>query len=85
MYVFLLNKWVQIRTLLCLYAIISFIVSSDPTYSDGQKILGKLVNPIFTVVFTLLDGQGEEIARLIDPRKSIPDRLLGLGPTSGPW
>ncbi|HBH35297.1 MAG TPA: hypothetical protein DDW45_02505 [Gammaproteobacteria bacterium] len=48
-----------------------------------QKILGKLANPIYKVVFVLLDGNEKEVGRLVDPRTSIPDRILGIGP--GEW
>lgn len=45
-----------------------------------QKILGKLVNPLYKVAFSLLDGEGKEVYRLVDPRTDIPDRLFGVGP-----
>jgi len=48
-----------------------------------QKILGKLVNPLYRVALALLDRDGEEVCRLVDPRTNIPDRILGLGP--GEW
>lgn len=45
-----------------------------------QKILGKMVNPLYRVLLSLEDGEGKEIYRLVDPRTSIPDRILGAGP-----
>lgn len=48
-----------------------------------QKTLGKLVNPLYRVALALLDGRGKEVYRLVDPRTSLPDRILGLGP--GEW
>lgn len=48
-----------------------------------QKILGKLVNPLYRVALTLLDSDGNEVYRLVDPRTNLPDRIFGLGP--GEW
>lgn len=45
-----------------------------------QKLAGKLINPVQRVALALLDGEGNETGRVIDPRTSIPDRLLGTGP-----
>jgi hypothetical protein len=45
-----------------------------------QSILGKLSNPLHKVAFSLLDGEGKVVYRLLDPRTSIADRLLGIGP-----
>jgi len=45
-----------------------------------QKILGKLVNPLYKTVLALQDGAGKEVYRLVDTRTSIPDRVLGAGP-----
>jgi hypothetical protein len=45
-----------------------------------QKILGKMVNPLYRTVLSLNDGEGKEVYRLIDPRSSIPDRIMGGGP-----
>lgn len=45
-----------------------------------QSILGKLSNPLHKVAFSLLDGEGKVIYCLLDPRTSIADRLLGIGP-----
>jgi hypothetical protein len=41
-----------------------------------QKIFGKLVNPLYKIALALLDGNGKELYRLVDPRKSIPDRIM---------
>jgi hypothetical protein len=46
-----------------------------------QKILGKLTNPLYRVALGLLDGERKEVYRLVDPRTSLPDRLLGAGPS----
>jgi hypothetical protein len=43
-----------------------------------QKILGKLANPIYKCALAFLDGDGEELYRLIDPRTNIPDRMFGV-------
>ncbi|MEN8131606.1 MAG: hypothetical protein ABFS45_15720 [Pseudomonadota bacterium] len=48
-----------------------------------QKILGKLINPIYKVAFALLDDRETEKYRLVDPRTSIPDRIFGVSP--GEW
>lgn len=48
-----------------------------------QKILGKLANPLYRVALALLDAEGREVYRLVDPRTDIPDRIFGLGP--GEW
>jgi hypothetical protein len=45
-----------------------------------QKILGKMVNPLYKIALTVLDQEGKEVFRLVDPRTSIPDRVLGSGP-----
>lgn len=48
-----------------------------------QKILGKLANPLHKVALALLDDEGREVHRLVDPRTGIPDRVFGIGP--GEW
>jgi len=48
-----------------------------------QRILGKLANPLTRVALILLDGQGKEVYRLVDPNTNIPDRIVGIG--SGEW
>jgi hypothetical protein len=45
-----------------------------------QKLLGKLVNPLYRVALAVLDERGEESFRIVDPRKSAADRTFGLGP-----
>jgi len=45
-----------------------------------QKILGKLTNPLYKCALAFLDGDGEELYRLIDPRTNIPDQIFGTGP-----
>ena len=59
-------------------------VLTDPsqhiTVQFDQKILGKLVNPLSRVVLVMLDDGEKEICRLVDPRTSIPDRILGAEP-----
>ena len=49
----------------------------------NQKILGKVVNPLYKTALTLEDGEGRETFRLVDPRTNIPDRIFGVGP--GEW
>jgi hypothetical protein len=46
----------------------------------GQNILGKLTNPLYKCALAFLDGDGEELYRLIDPRTNIPDQIFGTGP-----
>jgi len=41
-----------------------------------QKILGKMVNPLYKVVLAILDSEGREVYRLVDPRTNIPDRIM---------
>ena len=48
-----------------------------------QKIMGKLVNPIYKVLLALLDGEGREVYRLVDPRTNIPDRIMSAN--TGQW
>ena len=48
-----------------------------------QKILGKMINPLYRIVLAVLDREGREIYRLVDPRTNIPDRLLGVN--IGEW
>ena len=43
-----------------------------------QKILGKLVNPLYRTVLAVLDARGQETCRLIDPG-STADRVFGAG------
>lgn len=45
-----------------------------------QKILGKIVNPIYKVMLGLLDGEGREVYRFVDPRTNIPDRIMAIFP-----
>ena len=45
-----------------------------------QKILGKLTNPLYKVAMTILDASGNEIARLVDPRKSVFSQFFEAGP-----
>lgn len=46
-----------------------------------QKILGKMINPLYKVAFTVLDAAEKELFRVVDPRSSVPDRIFGLGPS----
>jgi hypothetical protein len=59
-------------------------IVTDPDQSIAmqfdQKILGKLTNPIYKCALALLDGDGQEVYRLIDPRTNIPDQIFGTGP-----
>jgi hypothetical protein len=48
-----------------------------------QKVLGKLTNPLYRVALTLLDAEGKERYRLVDPRTSIPDRVMSFN--VGDW
>ena len=57
---------------------------TDPSQSIAmqfdQKIMGKMINPLYKIALTLKDTEGKEIYRLVDPRTNIPDRILGVGP-----
>ena len=59
----------------------------DPTQKIvlqfDQKVLGKLTNPLYRVALALLDAEGKERYRLVDPRTSIPDRIMGIH--AGDW
>lgn len=44
------------------------------------KIAGKLLNPLYRTSLAVLDAQGNERYRLLDPRAGIADRILGVGP-----
>jgi hypothetical protein len=46
-----------------------------------QKILGKAIKPLSKVALALLDNEGREVYRLVDPRTNIPDRIIGAGPS----
>jgi len=43
-----------------------------------QKILGKLTNPLYKTVLTVLDGEGNELYHLVDVNGAKASRLLGL-------
>jgi hypothetical protein len=47
------------------------------------KIAGKLLNPLYRTSVAVLDAQGNERCRLLDPRTGAADRILGTGP--GEW
>jgi hypothetical protein len=53
------------------------------TLQFDQKILGKLTNPIYKVVLSIIDADGKERYRLVDPRTNIPDRIMGVH--TGEW
>jgi hypothetical protein len=44
------------------------------------KIAGKLLNPLYRTSLAVLDAEGDERYRLLDPRASTADRILGVGP-----
>jgi hypothetical protein len=44
------------------------------------KIAGKLLNPLYRTSLAVLDAQGNERFRLLDPRAGTAERLLGVGP-----
>jgi hypothetical protein len=54
--------------------------SQNMAMQFNQKIMGKMINPLYKTALTLEDPEGKEIHRLVDPRTSIPDRILGVGP-----
>lgn len=62
-------------------------IVSDPhqrvAMQFDQKILGKVMNPLYKTMLALLDDQDREVYRLVDPRKSIPDRIMVATP--GEW
>ena len=43
-----------------------------------QKLLGKLTNPLYKTVLAILDGNGDELCRLIDLHNAKAARVLGL-------
>lgn len=45
-----------------------------------QNLPKKLVNPLYRAVLTLFDGRERELFRVVDPRQSTADRILGVGP-----
>lgn len=53
--------------------------AGDAAAQFEQRILAKLVNLSYRVVLTLLDGDGNERYRLVDPRGSLLDQLF-IGP-----
>jgi len=48
-----------------------------------QKIVGKLLNPLYKTALAICDSQGRETFRVVDPRKNIGDIIFGAGP--GQW
>lgn len=48
-----------------------------------QKILAKLVNPIYRTVLVLVAEDGSEVFRLVDPTTNIGDRIFGVN--TGEW
>jgi hypothetical protein len=59
-------------------------IVTDPTgqafMQISQKILGALINPAHKVFLVLLDAEGREMLRLVDPRESIAEPVFGPGP-----
>jgi hypothetical protein len=58
--------------------------------ADGQTFLqldaqlaGKLLKPLSRTSLAVLDANGEEMYRLIDPRTGVAERIIGVGP--GDW
>lgn len=45
-----------------------------------QAILPKLANPLYKIAMSCIDARSNRAYALIDPRSSLPDRLLGGGP-----
>lgn len=52
--------------------------SGNVVLQFDQKVLGKLTNPLYRVALALLDAEGRERYRLVDPRTSIPDRIMSI-------
>ena len=48
-----------------------------------QKILAKLVNPIYRTVLVLVAEDGREVFRLVDPTTNIGDRMFSVN--IGDW
>lgn len=46
-----------------------------------QMAVARLANPLYRVALALLDAEGSELYRLVDPRTDMPDKALGLGPS----
>src|SRR5690606_17679249 len=45
-----------------------------------QEILPKLSNPLYRTALSCIDARANRAYAVIDPRSSVPDRLLGSGP-----
>lgn len=45
-----------------------------------RNLSRKLKNPVHRVILTLLDGRDRELCSVVDPRKGLIDRVLGVGP-----
>jgi len=62
-------------------------IVSDPrqhvAMQFDQKIAGKVLNPLYRVVFALQDDKRQEAYRLADPPTGILDRIFGITP--GEW
>ena len=52
--------------------------SDNVVLQFDQRVFGKLINPLCRVALTLLDAEGRERFRLVDPRTSIPDRVMSI-------
>lgn len=47
------------------------------------KMAGKMFNPLYRTSIAACDCNGVELFAVVDPRDSVPDRILGTGP--GDW
>lgn len=45
-----------------------------------QRIFGKLTSPLTRVGMSIKDAQGAQLYRVVEPRASLPERLLGPDP-----
>ncbi len=59
-------------------------ILTDPSASIAmqfdQNLPRKLINPIYKIFLTLLDGQDKENYHVVDQRESFVDRILGVAP-----
>lgn len=55
--------------------------NGEPKFRFDSKVASKLLNPLARTSLSVLTPDGSELFAVVDPRTSVPDRMLGAGPT----
>jgi hypothetical protein len=58
-------------------------VEAHLIFRFDAKVAGKMFNPLYRTSIAAYDCNGVELFAVVDPRDSVPDRILGTGP--GDW